>query len=113
MLGYNKEATLEVLNTSGWLFVRLKTTQYNLLRGKRQKRNIARSFNGKSYLPLMLCTITGNTTRQNLPAFCCKPTKLCSILVVDMIYFVHAERADLTTGLATPISFHHFAVPPY
>ena len=53
------------------------------------------SLDSDSQLTLMLCTGAGNAAGKNLCALGGKLAKTCSILVIDVLYLILAELADL------------------
>ena len=66
-----------------------------LLCSKRQQCDIARPLDCHGHLALMLCTVAGNATGQDLAALRRETAKLCNILVINMLNLVYAKRADL------------------
>ena len=61
----------------------------------RHKRNMSCSLDCCGQLPLMICTSASHSSRQNLCPFCHALSQLCDVLVINDIYSVYAEHADL------------------
>ncbi len=51
-------------------------------------------------LALMACTRAGNTARHNFGALGKESSELRYILVINRLYFIHAEGADFFSALA-------------
>ena len=60
-----------------------------------QQCNVSCSLDCCGQLPLMICTSASNSSRQNLCPFCHALSQLCDVLVINDIYSVYAEHADL------------------
>ena len=68
---------------------------YCLVAYIRQQCNVSCSLDCCGQLPLMICTSASNSSRQNLCPFCHALSQLCDVLVINNIYSVYAEHADL------------------
>jgi hypothetical protein len=65
--------------------------------GERQQGNLPRSFHGKRQHPLMLGTVAGNPSRNDLAPFRNKITQSFRIFVIYLEFTVDTETADLAT----------------
>jgi hypothetical protein len=64
-------------------------------RRKGENGNIARPFNGDGHLSLVLRTVPGDPTWDDLPSFRNKISKDPRILIVDIQFLIGAESTDL------------------
>ena len=80
-------------------------------RRKRKNSNITRPFDGNGHLSLMLRTVPGNPTGNDLSPFCDEISKDLGILVIDIQFFIGAESADLSPqkGFFLPIERWFFS----
>ena len=63
---------------------------------KRQNGNIAGPFDSDGYFSLVLCTVSGDPTRNDLSTFRNEKSKDLWILIIDIQLFVSAESTDLS-----------------
>ena len=73
---------------------------------------MSRSLDGIGNLPLVRCTCTSDSSRKNLAALGNILLQLVDIFVVDVLDFVYAEAAYLSTWSSiTSLTFHDYSLP--
>ena len=72
---------------------------------KGQDGDITRPFYGDHHFPLMLCTVSGDPSGDDLSAFGNEVSKDPRVFIVDIQFLVGAEAADLS-------SHERFSPPP-
>ena len=65
-------------------------------RRKRQNRDVPRPFNSDRHLPLMLCTVSRDPSRNDLSPLCDKISKDLWVFVIDIQFLIRTESADLS-----------------
>src|ERR1700681_2387522 len=70
---------------------------YCVIGGNRQQSNVSGAFDGFSDVPLMCCTVPGNSARNNFTALRNKKAECTGFFVVDGQVFLCAEAAYFTT----------------
>ncbi len=63
---------------------------------KGKNRNITRPFKGDRHLSLMLCTVPGDPSGNDLPSFRDKISKDLWIFIIDIYFFICTESTDLS-----------------
>jgi hypothetical protein len=65
--------------------------------GKWHESNISGPLNGGRYFPLMLGTVTGDPSREDLASFSDKMTQRFNVFVIDLHAAVRAEDTDFAS----------------
>jgi hypothetical protein len=61
----------------------------------RKKSNLTCALDSGVDITLMLCASAGNSSGKDLTALADELAKLCGVLVIDIVYLVSTEDADL------------------
>lgn len=65
--------------------------------GKGKNGNIAGPFDGHGYLPLMFCTVSRDSSGNDLPPLCDKISQNLWIFIIDIHFLIRTESADLSS----------------
>ena len=74
---------------------------------ERQQGDVARALDSQRYLALMLGAVARDTAGQDFSALRDEAAELARVLIVDVIYLVHAERADFLAGTTASVTSDH------
>ena len=98
---------------SAFLFSIVLKQLYVLVGYVGEKCHLASSLDSCSKLSLVKSTVAGNTSRKDLSALGDELSELCDILVIDLVYLILAEDANLLSsvhrtecGTLSIVSFH-------
>ena len=72
-----------------------------------QQGDVARALDGERHLALMFRAVARNAAGQDLSALRDEAAELARVLIVDVIYLVHAERADFLAGTTASVTSDH------
>lgn len=89
-----------------------ETLQLHLFSSERQECNVTCTLDSNCHLTLMLSTVARNTTRQNLATLGNVTTQLCYILIINLLYLIYAETANLFTRSSASITLDQSIFPP-
>ena len=54
----------------------------------------------------MLCAVAGDTARKNLSTLSDETTELCNVLIINALYLVYAESANLFTRSSASVTLN-------